>query len=318
MTQLTKFLPDWTKNGRQQWYPLEVILSAWLDMVDAGKIQAVGPEVKLINNKYEPWIIHPWSESQLQETVKAFDLLVDSIESRMPHFESLTKEPLLSDETLDVAHLPNGFARAFLSQAERPRFKDIAPGLSVPGSLSFPSQPFFPDYLEAPPEDGEERGINVTLLFGSSDFFITPQDYDDKTGSGLPFGWPYHRVRSYPAGLYITSTDRGFADFEDGVRLVLPFGIGSNGFARTSDGERFGESYDANLKDTHSELYQPGYQAFVAFHEVRLVKILESWTDMIERGDWEVGPEGVEGTIDAFKEADTSEGWSKFVVPVSW
>lgn len=53
-------------------------------------------------------------------------------------------------------------------------------------------------------------------------------------------------------------------------------------------------------------------------HEVRLVKILESWRGMVERGDWAVGAEGIQDSIDAFKEADTGEDWQKFVVPVGW
>lgn len=263
--------------------------------------------------------MHPWSESQLQETVKSFGLLVDSIESRIPHPGSPTSEPLLSDETLDAANMPHGFARAFLSQAKRPSFKYIAPGLSVLDPLSFISQPFFSVVSDPPPEDDEEpKIINPILLFRSSDFYNAPRD-DEHVG--LPFSWPYDQVQSYPAGLYITSADREVADFEDGARLILPFGIGSHGFARTSDGARFGEtswSPDVESKDTHADLYQPGYQPFVEMHEVRLVKMLESWTGMIERGDWKVGLEGVEGTVDAFKEADTSGGWSNFVVPVSW
>lgn len=35
-------------------------------------------------------------------------------------------------------------------------------------------------------------------------------------------------------------------------------------------------------------------------HRVRLGKGLESWKDMIKRGDWKVGARGVEGNIEAF------------------
>jgi hypothetical protein len=53
-------------------------------------------------------------------------------------------------------------------------------------------------------------------------------------------------------------------------------------------------------------------------HQVRLVKVLQSWKGMVERGDWKIGASGVEGTIDSFEEADTEEGWWKFVVSIGW
>jgi hypothetical protein len=53
-------------------------------------------------------------------------------------------------------------------------------------------------------------------------------------------------------------------------------------------------------------------------HQVRLVKVLESWEGMVEKGDWKIGARGVDGTVEDFKEADTEEGWSKFVIPISW
>lgn len=330
-SKVTDHLPvDTTQNGRQQWYPLEVILSAWLDMVDVGKIQAVHSDIETDNGKYDPWINLPWSAPQLEETVNTFNLLVDNIESRMPDARQIPsptgRESLLSEADLDAAHIAPGFARFFLSKVKRPRFRYIAPGLSIPDSTSFPSQPFSSVESDPPPDEGEEgpKVIFPILLFRSLESYHAPDngDDDDMHGSGLPFSWPYNQIRSYPAGLYFTESDREAGnEFEDGAKLVLPFGIGSNGFARTSDGARFGEnrrSPEVEPKDTHADLYQPGYQPFVEMHEVRLVKVLRSWIGMIERDDWKVGSEGVQGTIEEFREADTEEGWSKFVVPVSW
>jgi hypothetical protein len=53
-------------------------------------------------------------------------------------------------------------------------------------------------------------------------------------------------------------------------------------------------------------------------HQVRLIKVLESWKGMVERGDCKIGAGGIEATIEAFKEADTEEGLWKFVVPIGW
>jgi hypothetical protein len=59
-------------------------------------------------------------------------------------------------------------------------------------------------------------------------------------------------------------------------------------------------------------------ESFIEMHQVRLVKVLESWEGMVEKGDWKIGARGVDGTVEDFKEADTEEGWSKFVIPISW
>ena len=92
-------------------------------------------------------------------------------------------------------------------------------------------------------------------------------------------------------------------------------------FARTSDGLQIGDlghNEDPDCGDRHTHLYQPGYNPFIEMHDVRLVKVLESWEGMIERGDWVVDTKGVKGTIEEFKKADTEEDWEKFVIPISW
>jgi hypothetical protein len=153
---------------------------------------------------------------------------------------------------------------------------------------------------DPPPDDDEEsKAVFPILLFCSSESYQAPDiDHDnDISGSNLPFNWPYNQVLSYPAGLYFTPSDREAGhEFEDSVKLVLPFGIGGNGFARTGDGARFGENREApevEPKNRHAELYQPRYEPFVEMHDVRIVKVLESWIGMIERGDWKIGCEGV-------------------------
>jgi hypothetical protein len=293
-------------------------LSAWLDMIDIGKIQAVTEDVE-DDNKKDPWINVPYSELQLQETVDVYNQLADAIVAAMPEngARQLSSErPLLDDATLDAACIPPGFAREFLSKAKSAPFRYIAPGLSLPTAETFVSQPFTevpPDPL--PEEDEESKAINPLLLFHSPELYSGPPDGNDPSGSDLPFGWPYNRILSYPAGLYLSGADREDGNvFEDEAKLVLPFGIGSSGYARKSDGSRIGKDHGGG----EGLLYQPGYQPFVEIHGVRLAGILRSWLGMVERGDWKVGPEGVLGDMEAFKEAGTEEGWEKFIVPVSW
>ncbi|THW47914.1 hypothetical protein D6D21_03171 [Aureobasidium pullulans] len=311
-----------TLNGRTPWFPLEVILSAWLDMVDIGKIQAVEETVE-VNEKFDPWICRHWNQGMVQETVEAFSALVNSIEARMKDQGMRVTDadqPLLLDESLEAAHTPHGFARSFLSQARRPSFTYIAPGVSIPNQDSFAQQPFFSVEYEEQDEDVDEDELVIKpiLLFASSSSVRLASE-DEKNH---PFSWPYNQLLSFPAGLYLTESERSAGhEFEDSARFVLPFGVGGHGFARTSDGLQIGDhqdGQDACCADRIADLYQPGWNPFIEMHEVRLVKILDSWKGMVERGDWTVGAEGIQDNIDAFKEADTEENWRKFIVPITW
>ena len=51
---------------------------------------------------------------------------------------------------------------------------------------------------------------------------------------------------------------------------------------------------------------------------MRLVKVLQSWLKMVERGDWEVGAEGIKNGMDEWKKADTRNGWKKYFIEPDW
>jgi hypothetical protein len=314
---------DITLNGRTPWFPLEVALSAWLDMINVGKIQAVNDSVQGLE-KNDPWICHHWNDLMVQETADAFNALVESIETRMRDQGFSVPEisgPLVPDSVMEALRIPPGFARSFVANARRPAFRYIAPGLSVPTAQSFAQQPFHGDDDPNQEEDLEAASLTVEpiLLFASTESFHLA-DRDEREDP--PFQTPRDSLSSIPAGVYFLESERQATHgFEDAVKLVLPFGVGGNGFARTSDGLQIGDersSEDSSCGDRYTDLYQQGWNPFVEMHQVRLVKILESWKGMVERGDWKVGADGVEGTIEALKEADTEDGWWKFVVPCGW
>ncbi|RFU23977.1 hypothetical protein B7463_g12361, partial [Scytalidium lignicola] len=77
-----------TTNGRQSWYPLETILSIWISMIHSSKFQAVSPEIHASFSGSmagaKPWIIVPFSQKQLSDTLSAWDQYVEMIESRLP------------------------------------------------------------------------------------------------------------------------------------------------------------------------------------------------------------------------------------------
>jgi hypothetical protein len=300
-------------NGRQVWHPLE----AWLNMVRIGKMKAVSEDDNDHLHKFDPWVLVPYSEAMLEETVAAFNKLVQAIESRLPKAPEATvaDQGLVEENILDAANVPQGFARDFVGRVQRPRFRYIAPGLEIPNSSTILQQPFF----SLPRDEGDEAP--PILLFRSQDHYTAPQDAD-VTGLDLPFSWPCSQIQRYLAGLYLESTDPAANNrFDDGCKLVLPFGIGVRGYARTSDRALFGEnteSEDAVAKDTFADLYQPGHQPFIEMHSVRLVDVLKNWLAMVERGDWKVDEDGVVGGIDEWKKADTGSDWEKYVIPLTW
>jgi hypothetical protein len=314
---------DVTLNGRTPWFPLEVTLSAWLDMIIVGKIQAVDDSFQG-SEKNEPWICHHWNNFMVQETAHAFNALVESIETRMRNQGFSVPdilEPLLPDSVMDVLGIPPGFARSFVAKARHPAFTYIAPGLSVPTIQSFAQQPFYrgDDLHQEEELDAASLTVEPILLFASTESF---QLADRKEREDPPFQHPHDKLSSVPAGVYFLESERqAVHGFEDAVKLVLPFGVGGDGFARISDGLQIGD--ERNLEDSscgnrYTDLYQQGWNPFIEMHWVRLAKVLESWKGMVERGDWKVGANGIEGTMEAFKEADTEEGWWKFVVPIGW
>ncbi|KAF3055548.1 hypothetical protein GL218_07223 [Daldinia childiae] len=327
--QMSIFDSPITHNGRQQWFALEVILSAWLDMVEVGKVQAVNPDIDVPSDKFDPWISLPYSDDQLQETLTVYHSLLDVIESRIPVTSRPSSTyPLIPDDSLAAANISDGFAWEFLSKARRPLFRYIAPGLEIPTSDTFRHQPFS-SVESVPLQEVPDRASTVQfpiLLFRASDMFYalpSPHGANDRTGSHLPFPWPWSQVNAYPAGLYLTDSDRETICFEDGARLVLPFGIGSRGYARTSDGARFGENKEekgavGQPHNTHADLYQLGYVPFIESHEVRLAQVLRAWLKQVESGAWEVGTDGVLGGIEKWREADTEAKWAGYVVPISW
>lgn len=321
-----------TQNGRQQWHPLEVVLSAWLDMATVGKAQAVDPSTDSTNSKFDPWVIRPYSQQQLDDTLRAYHDLLDAIESRIPLSDRLSNTsapPLLPDPILDAAHITSNFTREFMSKARRPSFRYIAPGLEIPDANWFSEQPFSAIESDPPLRDpSAPPTVQFPILLfraSSSTFHATPSPYGagDLTGSHLPFHWPWSQVNAYPAGLYLTDSHLDGLCFEDGVQLVLPFGIGLAGYARTADGAKFGENKEekgafGRGKNTHGDLYQLGYVPFIESHEVRLEQVLTAWLKQVVSGQWEVGVDGVQGGIEKWREADTENEWAGYVVPMSW
>jgi hypothetical protein len=306
-------------NGRTPWYPLEGILEAWLDMVEKGKVIATSEDCDMT----EPWLLVPYSVSILQETIDVFDRLVEEIESRMPGDNTnRNSSPLIEESILNTANPQRGFAYHFARKVKRPRFRYIAPGLEIPiytGTMPDVEPPFASLRYDETSRHVETLPL---VLFRATDGTAPCMGPAYKADEA--FGYGFGLIKTYPAGLYLSCTNPSnyHAAFEDQCRLVLPYRIGSNGYARKSDGSRFGENPDdateVNPEDTFADVYEPGYQPLTTRHSRQLVDVLKNWLGMVQRGDWKVDADGVIGGIEKWREADTEESWEKYVIPVTW
>lgn len=324
-----------TLNGRTDWDPLETVLSAWLDMIEVSKIIALPEGVEMPSSegnrpKYNPWVLLPHSAAQLKSTLDAFAQLVvlieilmepnasadqallqSELENRLAQSSSDVDIGLCSEQTLNEAGIPPGFLREFLLNARKPKFKYVAPGLTLPSPEILLSTPFGDMTLSF--QFGDH--MRPTPLFPSDIHRTTP-------ANGPPFGFPFDKETYLPAGLWLSPCDRnGENPFEDSCRLVLPFAVGRNGWAVTSDGDALGSnpySKTMEARDCVSELYQQGYNHFIPAHDVRLEDVLRNWTAMVGAGEWKVGADGVQSEIEIFRDADTEEGWFKYQIEANW
>ncbi|KAJ5447641.1 hypothetical protein N7445_002462 [Penicillium cf. griseofulvum] len=297
------------------WNPLETVLSHWINLIQLGKVVASPHEEPALFDfeKIGPWEWRPYSEAQVITCVSAWDRLCRAIEARisqLPNPLSLigpisgidadNPEPLVASTVLDAASVPDpSFARSFLTRARRPRFHYIAPGLLLPPADSsefVAAQPFavlpHSQHTAPPvclfPAEGE-----TSVLFSSRE----------------------QQLHFYC--LYTAAVERnGLDTAEDGFRLLLPFtlndGWGRSVGARRSDGE---------LADRGSfaDLFQHGFKPFGGsyYRPQRLERLLDCWRKLVEEGVWSVGPKGVEGTIDTFKDAE-SDRWEDYYIPPTW
>jgi hypothetical protein len=145
------------------WKPLEDIFTAYLEMIQEGKVELSSPDGtwtrKSLYNSIGPWRLHEFSKSDVQKSAQAFKRLVDAIEARLPPREPTSPQKIQSrgtyslawaeSSTLDAAHNQGDtYARAFCE--ETPKFKVsfryIAPGLRIPTVEELIAQPHHESY----------------------------------------------------------------------------------------------------------------------------------------------------------------------------
>ncbi|KAL2192556.1 hypothetical protein P885DRAFT_72901 [Corynascus similis CBS 632.67] len=316
----------------QSWHPLETILSNWIDLIRLGKV-VVSPtnEPALYGSvKVGNWEWPPYGDGQVAGCVAAWNRLCDAIEVRRRQCrgtrvdnDNRPSEPLLTSLAMDAAQIPDpSFARAFLGLAHRPRYiRRIAPGLSLPptdAAAFATAQPFTHLPRSVPQWDGTDvEGIVPPVYIFFSDAGAPQIDvsgwrssfrsyWDDGHGK-VPDGIAFPSL--IPPGVYSECVIRSEPEAtEEGFRLPLPFNL---------FGARF-SSGDEIQNGAADELFQHQFKPFGGDpnRPQRLERLLDHWANLVERGVWSIGPHGVEGSIDVFK--DATMNWADYTIPPSW
>ncbi|ELR04833.1 hypothetical protein GMDG_07058 [Pseudogymnoascus destructans 20631-21] len=242
--------PNPIEDHPELWHPLETVLGNWIHMIQLGKITATPEETDC--EKQGLWAWHSYGEAQIDNTVAAFDRLVEAIESLF------TTVDTSSDDDYDDKVI-------------------------VPPVLLF-------------------RATNLTANF----------DWEDKYRSLNPY-----RVAKgdhcVPVGLYSESVPRSVIDYaEEGFRLILPFSLwGGERGVRKSKGQDI-------EKGSVADLFQHGFKPFGGdwWRAQRLERLFGKWTELVERGVWDVDRRGVAGTILKFDDANKGAWRDYFIEPV--
>jgi len=112
-----------------------------------------------------------------------------------------------------------------------------------------------------------------------------------------------------PPGVYSECVIRSEPEaMEEAFRMPLPFCVSG---ARLSSGTAInGWKVD--------DLFQHGFKPLGGnpHRPQRLERLLDHWASLVERGVWAVGPHGVQGSIDVFKDATVN--WADYTIPPSW
>ncbi|KAK2593683.1 hypothetical protein QQS21_008626 [Conoideocrella luteorostrata] len=300
------------------WVPLESLLSHWINLVRRGKVSLGEPRWEA-ESVQGVWRIEAFGDAQVASTVAAFDRLATAIEQRMDLCALLPVDGdkhLLSDADLDAAGAPAScFARSFLTQVRTPRFKHLAPGIEVPHDASAfaARQAFTQLQLQRDDEDDDRPIVPPILMFASCDSRTVSFDGADEYENRNPFPQELHVApvdHSAPAGLYSEAVKLGSLDMAgESFRLLLPFAlVGGDGGARLSDGSPVNEG-------SISDLFQHGRFPLGGLQMAqRLERLFDAWIALVERGVWRVGPTGVEGSMDVFRDADTA--WHDYWIPL--
>jgi hypothetical protein len=320
------------------WQRLETVLSAYIDMIESGKVVCIhkdvekpgdlkltkvgdqgqqwvstydrpdallaDPSIGVARNDdamFGPWIVQPYTRELLDQCLQTWELLVEEIEHKMPAPPAEDAEiqyGLANEEILDAAGITQDFPAQLLLRARRPKFLFIAPGIRLPTPEEFINQPF--RGVRASQADVGIQSKMPVLLFLGEDT-CEPAEF---------FAHPYTQQSNVPTGIYLEGwTREDMVPFADAVRLLLPFPIGGDDtWAQTGNGLAIDGKHDA--------LYQIGDNPFIMEHGISLLAVLQNFYAQVHQENWSIDERGVSEPIGKFREAELEEDCGKYIVPM--
>ncbi|KAE8307476.1 hypothetical protein BDV41DRAFT_584472 [Aspergillus transmontanensis] len=129
--------------------PLEVILDAYLDMIDEAKVTLMCPNPPDWPAVMKPWVLHPYTKSDVDKALSAMQKLLDAIQARQPVHQATNYNPWSDLDLLTSINLPpKTFIHDFLTglSPQRIPFRYIAPGIRLPTVSEFAAQPYLGSY----------------------------------------------------------------------------------------------------------------------------------------------------------------------------
>lgn len=273
-------LSDWPKED--EWVTLEEALERYLEMFETGKYHV---------SEYDPnasgSTTETNAEADIVQAVDQYNALLSAIAARTEG-AIIYDKPLVDPEILRKWGI-KGFAFEFLSRARSPSFSYIAPGITVFNDRTL-DEMMARDVGSPRQQTSKERYSGEShlapMLLFPGDTPIVEED---------PF-LKYESVFFFDnlAGVYLW----GSYNFGDELKFILPYPIGK--YVEGEDPTHW--KHRAN-----SLLYQHGSCPFFPGHHTRLATLLQLWTFNVEQGQFDVGPDGVKGGMDFYRQAESAQ-----------
>lgn len=241
----------------------------------------------------------PFATQDLRDTLNAWHYLIAAInlKSPKPAKNAFASKGLYSRKTMLAEGLrKDGFAWKFFSNAHKPVFDLLGPGLRLARDDELINNSFKPSGDEVDTWDDGITNFPIPVLIGN-----------DSVDS-----WVRGNSKQVSWGLYLERSGWSL-DFavEDSSLLALPYPIGEHGLAMTADGIPLNES---RVAPAHLQLYLIGNHPLVPCHNTQLYMVLITFVHHVWEGLWAVGANGIEEPNTVFLNADTEEGRYEYMI----
>lgn len=281
---LVRYIPSFSCHynieDTRRWYTLEDVLLKLNCMAEIGKYVPVIRDNEFRSTLEPGWKAVPWTDSTLNDTLTAWEDLVNTIATRLPDDSSKRDTQSEPERLAPEDKIPSsirGFTRGFLLRALKPSFKFIAPGLTVY------------DYRSPPPQIPMKRDRDETMLYATPYQEIRGAVYHSPI-----ILFPFEEsVEGEVAGLWILPEE----DWADSIRLVLPYELKRFPTARRMF--FYMQSRTCLFQSPECPLYDD--------HHTSLRTLFIFWKELVEKGIWTVGAEGIEGGKDFYRHAEDKE-----------